>query len=109
MKKRGIKVISNAGGINPEACRAAVMKEAKKAGVELNIALVKGDNLFDQKKKLQALPVTELETGKTMPDGITSINAYLGASGKSAHLRKEQIWLLQEDVWTALLSWTINV
>ena len=81
VKKRGIKVISNAGGINPEACRAAVMEEAKKAGVELNIALVKGDNLVDQKKQLQALPVTELETGQTMPDGITSINAYLGAHG----------------------------
>ena len=52
VKKRGIKVISNAGGINPEACRAAVMEEAKKAGVELNIALVKGDNLVDQKKQL---------------------------------------------------------
>jgi len=81
VKKRGIKVISNAGGINPEACRAAVMEEAKKAGVELNIALVKGDNLVNQKKQLQALPVTELETGQTMPDGITSINAYLGATG----------------------------
>jgi len=81
VKKRGIKVISNAGGINPEACRAAVMEEAKKAGVELNIALVKGDNLVDQKKQLQALPVTELETGQTMPDNVTSINAYLGAGG----------------------------
>ena len=81
VKKRGIKVISNAGGINPEACRAAVIEEAKKAGVELNIALVKGDNLVDQKKQLQALPVTELETGQTMPDNVTSINAYLGSSG----------------------------
>ena len=81
VKKRGIKIISNAGGINPEACRAAVIEEAKKAGVELNIALVKGDNLVDQKKQLQALPVTELETGQTMPDNVTSINAYLGAGG----------------------------
>ena len=81
VKKRGIKIISNAGGINPEACRAAVIEEAKKAGVELNIALVKGDNLVDQKKQLQALPVTELETGQTMPDNVTSINAYLGADG----------------------------
>ncbi len=81
VKKRGIKIISNAGGINPEACRAAVIEEAKKAGVELNIALVKGDNLVEQKKQLQALPVTELETGQTMPDNVTSINAYLGAGG----------------------------
>jgi len=88
VKKRGIKVISNAGGINPEACRAAVMEEAKKAGVELNIALVKGDNLVNQKKQLQALPVTELETGQTMPDGITSINAYLGATGIQHALNK---------------------
>ena len=88
VKKRDIKVISNAGGINPEACRAAVMEEAKKAGVELNIALVKGDNLVNQKKQLQALPVTELETGQTMPDGITSINAYLGATGIQHALNK---------------------
>ena len=88
VKKRRIKVISNAGGINPEACRAAIMEEAKKAGVELNIALVKGDNLVDQKNQLQALPVTEFESGQTMPDGITSINAYLGAAGIQHALNK---------------------
>ena len=81
IKKQGIKVISNAGGMNLKSCRNAVLEEAKKAGIELNIALVKGDNLVDQKKQLQALPVTELETGQTMPDNVTSINAYLGAGG----------------------------
>ena len=75
VKKRRIKVISNAGGINPEACRAAIMEEAKKVGVELNIALVKGDNLVDQKNQLQSLLATELESGQTTPDFITSINA----------------------------------
>jgi len=39
-------------------------------------------------KQLQALPVTELETGQTMPDGITSINAYLGATGIQHALNK---------------------
>ena len=81
IKKQGIKVISNAGGINLKSCRNAVLEEAKKAGIELNIAIVEGDNLINQENALRELPVKELETNKTMPKGIVSINAYLGADG----------------------------
>ena len=79
--KQGIKVISNAGGINLKSCRNAVLEEAKKAGIKLNIAIVEGDNLISGEKTLRSLPVKELETDKAMPEQITSINAYLGAAG----------------------------
>ena len=81
IKKQGIKVISNAGGINLKSCRNAVLEEAKRAGIELNIAIVEGDNLINQENALRKLPVKELETGKAMPKGMVSINAYLGAAG----------------------------
>ena len=81
IKKQGIKVISNAGGINLKSCRNAVLEEAKRAGIELNIAIVEGDNLINQENALRELPVKELETDKAMPKGMVSINAYLGAAG----------------------------
>ena len=81
IKKQGIKVISNAGGINLKSCRNAVLEEAKKAGIKLNIAIVEGDNLISQENSLRELPVKELETDKAMPEEIISINAYLGAAG----------------------------
>ena len=49
IKKQGIKIISNAGGINLESCRDALEIELEKAGVKLEIALVKGDNIIDRK------------------------------------------------------------
>ncbi len=43
----GIKVISNAGGVNPGACAAALQEAAAKAGVEdVNIAVITGDDLM---------------------------------------------------------------
>ena len=75
IKIQGIKVVSNAGGINPQACREMLLDAAKKANVELNVAVVEGDNLLDQKDTLQALPVKEMETGSSMPENVMSINA----------------------------------
>jgi len=79
IKKNGIKLISNAGGLNLEACRSALQKEAEKAGVEFKIAIINGDNLKNQEEKLRKIPVSDLDTGHPMPDTIISINAYLGA------------------------------
>lgn len=48
VKEQGLKVVSNAGGINPTSCVDALRTAAKKAGVDLSIATVVGDDLLAQ-------------------------------------------------------------
>jgi hypothetical protein len=50
-----IKIISNAGGINPEACRSILVEESKKIGVDLKIAIVFGDDLINNLDELKKL------------------------------------------------------
>lgn len=77
IQQRGIKVIANAGGVNPLACKAALEAAAAKAGVTLKVGVVLGDDLLPRKKEFAAC--TELDTGKPMPPSLVSMNAYLGA------------------------------
>ncbi|WP_334127971.1 acyclic terpene utilization AtuA family protein [Sneathiella sp.] len=79
IKARGIKVVANAGGVNVEACAAALAKVAAEAGVDLKIGTVDGDNLSDDLKALRGEGISEMFSGKPMPDGMISANAYLGA------------------------------
>lgn len=75
---RKIKVVANAGGVNPQACRDALQKALAAAGVELKIALVLGDDLQPRRAGLPA-GITELDTGNPLPGFTVSMNAYLGA------------------------------
>lgn len=79
--ERGIKVISNAGGVNPEACVQALRAVIAEQGLNLKVACVTGDDLIGSKDSLQASGVTEMFTGSAFPptDKVLSINAYLGA------------------------------
>ena len=81
IKKKNIKVISNAGGINLNECRNALVNEAEKAKIDLKIAIVTGDDLMKKLPKLIELRIKETETSEPFPDSCLSINAYLGASG----------------------------
>ena len=76
-----IKIISNAGGLNPEACGAAIRTLIKQLGLNLKVAIITGDNLTNQTKAIAKQSPKEMFSGATFPDPekIASINAYLGA------------------------------
>lgn len=79
IKQRGIKVVSNAGGVNPAACREALAKAAQAEGVELKIAAVIGDDLMPQIEAARSEGVREMFSGAPLPARLMSANAYLGA------------------------------
>ncbi|SNS86494.1 Protein of unknown function [Pseudomonas segetis] len=83
---RNIRVISNAGGVNPQACAAALAAACEKAGVELKIAVVHGDNLQAKASELAKAGTLEMFSGAAMPPFCVSVNAYLGAPGIAAAL-----------------------
>lgn len=77
---KGIKVVANAGGINPRACRDALLEEAKKQGVaDLSVAVVEGDDLTTRAKELRMMGLRDLDSGEPFPNDPWSVSAYLGA------------------------------
>src|SRR5258708_4760651 len=63
IKKRGIRVVSNGGGVNPLAAAAALQARAEAIGITLNIAVVPGDDLMARIDELRAQDVPELLSG----------------------------------------------
>ncbi|WP_339082643.1 acyclic terpene utilization AtuA family protein [Pseudomonas sp. TMP9] len=82
-----ICVISNAGGINPSACAAALAAACEQAGVNLKIAVLHGDNLQSKLGELTKAGTVEMFTGAALPPFCVSVNAYLGAPGIVAALQ----------------------
>lgn len=76
--EKKIKVVTNAGGVNPLACRDAVLKACDAAGVKLKVAVVLGDDLQPRVEELRKLGIREMDTGAELPARIASMNAYLG-------------------------------
>lgn len=76
-----VRVISNAGGVNPQACANALAAACEKAGVALKIAVVHGDNLQPRLGELAKAGIREMFSGAPMPPMCVSVNAYLGAPG----------------------------
>ncbi|MCQ6256773.1 acyclic terpene utilization AtuA family protein [Pseudomonas sp. Q11] len=87
LHERGIRVISNAGGVNPQACAAAVQAACDKAGVPLKVAVLLGDDLQPQFKRLAKQGIAEMFSGAPLPAMCVSTNAYLGAPGIVEALR----------------------
>lgn len=79
IQRQGIRVISNAGGINPQACAAALQAACDTANVPLKIAVLLGDDLQPQLKHLHS--ITDMFNGTPLPPMCVSANAYLGAPG----------------------------
>lgn len=79
IKRQGIKVVTNAGGVNPQACKAAIEEKLKALGIELTVGIVTGDDLLPRAAELKAQDVREMFSGERFPDKPWSVNAYLGA------------------------------
>jgi hypothetical protein len=82
-----VKVIANAGGVNPPACADAVRAVAKKLGVsdKIRIGVVTGDNLLPRLDELIASghQLNNMDTAEplsTVRDRVLSANAYIGSS-----------------------------
>ncbi len=85
--ERGVKVIANAGGVNPEACAAAVQAMAAAAGRSgaLRIGIVTGDNLLPRLDELLAAghELRNMDTGEPLSvvrDRVIAANAYIGST-----------------------------
>ena len=78
LKQRGIRVVANAGGVNPLACRDALLALASELGIALKVGVVLGDDLRARADEFSA-GVTEMFSGATFPKRVASVNAYLGA------------------------------
>ena len=75
----GIKVVSNAGGINPHGCAKALARLIEAAGLQLRIAVVEGDDVNAQVRDLIAAGQLDMFTAQPLPERVLSANAYLGA------------------------------
>ena len=78
--EQGIKVVSNAGGVNVRGCVAALQAAIDKAGIDLKVAAVEGDNLLKRQKEFADAGVVEMFSGEEFPEQCLSVNSYLGAS-----------------------------
>ncbi len=85
---QGIKVVSNAGGINPHSCARALQSLIDAAGLSLCIAVVDGDNLMPDWDRLKSQNIHEMFDDSPLPDTMTSINAYLGAEPVAKALKQ---------------------
>ncbi len=84
--ERGVKVIANAGGVNPRACADALLALADARGVrgKLVLGVVTGDDLLPHLDELLAAGhgLTNMDTGEPLSlvrDRVLSANAYIGS------------------------------
>jgi hypothetical protein len=95
LAERGIRVTSNAGGVNPRACAEAVREAARRLGLasRVKIALVTGDDILPRLDDLlgRGHALSDLDTGRPLSevrDRVLSANAYLGMAPIVEALRR---------------------
>lgn len=93
--RKGIRVTSNAGGVNPRGCADAVIETARKLGLggKVKVGLVTGDDLLPDLDRLLAAghELRDLDTGRPLSDirdKVLSANAYLGMAPMVEALRR---------------------
>lgn len=100
LKERGVKVLTNAGGLNPRACREEIFAVARELGVEgVRVGIVEGDDLLDRLGDLidAGHELKNMDTGEPLApilDKMTSANAYLGAEPVVEALEQDALIVL---------------
>jgi hypothetical protein len=84
LKERRIRVIANAGGVNPTACKDAVLDTAKRQGISISVATVAGDDIMDRLDAFLArgIELKSMDTGEPLAAiraNVQSANVYFGA------------------------------
>jgi hypothetical protein len=84
--ERDIRVVANAGGVNPQGCGEAVLEQARSTGLQgrARIAVITGDDILERLPELleRGVELKNMETGEplsTVLDRVQSANAYIGA------------------------------
>ncbi len=85
--EKNIKVVANAGGVNPQSCSDAVAEVARKLGLanKVKIGIVAGDDIVSKLDDLiaQGIPLENMEDGEPLSsirDRVQSANVYFGAA-----------------------------
>ena len=89
----GLKVITNAGGVNPNSCRDELLKLSKSTGNPIKIGVIQGDDIFPTLADLRKKGVTfeNMDTGNSFDsivDKIYSANVYINSSTIAEALEK---------------------
>src|SRR5579871_3704018 len=82
--ERRVRVVANAGGVNPAACRDSVLEVARRQGIDVCVATVTGDDIMPRLNDLLArgVKLKHMETGEPLSnirERVQSANVYLGA------------------------------
>ena len=85
LRERGIRIIANAGGLNPEGCAQALREGAREAGIPLSVGTVTGDALTDRLDEFVTPETRDMFDGSPVLDKVragqrvNSLVAYTGA------------------------------
>ncbi len=81
----GLKVITNAGGVNPNSCRDELLKLSKSTGNPIKIGVIQGDDIFPTLANLrkQGVAFENMDTGDSFDsivNKVYSVNVYINSS-----------------------------
>ncbi len=84
--ERGIKVVTNAGGLNPGGLARRLQELASTLGATVKVAYLEGDDIMDRIGHMQAQghALANMDTGQPLSEAageVITANAYLGAWG----------------------------
>jgi hypothetical protein len=82
--EKGVRIVANAGGLNPSGCADAVRELATRLGLRVKVAHVEGDDLLTKVAELRGADGTglaNLDTGAPLTRDPLTANAYLGGWG----------------------------